>query len=139
MHKFSLFLVKLLEKHFFKLKWEHFLTFPVCTYKTANTKKHWDPLGSLDNKIKLPFWGLACVLQEIYLQALSEDYCTVFVWFLRSSVFCKRCFVILIISLSFWTHSKSACSGLRFCRFCDFFLCVWFCCYFYFDLKNCWV
>lgn len=26
----------------------------VCNYKTVNTKKAWNPFGSLDNKIKLP-------------------------------------------------------------------------------------
>lgn len=86
---------------FFISRSAHFLMFPffVYNYKTANKEEHRDLVSALQ--------GAKCVSSGI----LTSKYTTgvkaqCSVWFLRSSGFCKRCFVIWIPSLIFWPHSK---------------------------------
>jgi hypothetical protein len=91
----------------------------------------------LDNKIKLlPSWDSVSfrILTSKHSAGVTAQ---CFVWFSRSSIFCKRCFVILILSLIFWPHSKSVpIQALDFVDFVVFAFFLWPFCYCFLDLTE---
>lgn len=102
----------------------------VYNYKLANKEEHWDLVSTLQ--------GAKCVSSGILTSKYTagvKAQCSM--WFLRSSRFCKRCFVIWIPSLIFWPHSKPVpVQALDFVDFLIFIFLMWPYCCFHFHLKE---
>ena len=121
MHKSSLVLSEVF-RDTFSLYWglhSSWLFHFVCNYKTANTKKHGDPLASLIMKSSfLP--GTKWVSFRILTSEHSAADCTVF------REVSKRQYILQEVLCDFNSFTEflnswevSAGSDLRFCRFCD--------------------
>lgn len=129
MLKSSLFFSELLEKHFLYIEACTLLDFFFVSViiKQQIQRSIGTPLASLIMKSSFlfePEWVSFRIFTSKYSAGVTVQY---FVWFSSSSTFCKRCFAILIIPLSFWTHGKS-----MLVQILDFVILL-----FYFNLRKC--
>lgn len=129
------FLVKFLETHFLYIEVCTALDFSILsvTIQQQIQRSMGTPSLLVSLIMKSSFLpGTKWVSFWILTSKHSAGDCTVFRdRFSSGSTFCKRCFVILILSLNFWTHGKSLL--VQTLDFVDFVILLLF----YFDLRKC--